>query len=636
MIKLENIKILTKLGGVFALLITATLAVSYINYNGLQQQETTAEMTEHTYQVISKLEYMIATMVDQETGMRGYLIAADKNFLEPQQSGAKAYAETSAAVRKLTADNPAQQQRLDDVDKLAAQWKEQVVDPQLRLMESPETRDEARALEARGVGKASMDAIRQKVGEMIAVEEELLEQRSNLARGAAKAARTVTIIGGGIALLICVGGLFLVNVCIVKPLAAVRLSMLRLAEGDRDTAIGHTARKDELGDMARTVEIFRDAAIRNHQLEQDALAASERAENERIRLREEAEASAQQKLREATAGLADGLRRIASGDLSFQLNTPFSEDFEALRHDLNRAIQQLSETLVSVAETTGSIDSGSQEVSRSANDLSKRTEMQAASLEETAAALDEITANVSNSTKRVTEARAVANDANQSAIRSAEVVANAVNAMERIEGSANQINNIIGVIDEIAFQTNLLALNAGVEAARAGEAGKGFAVVAQEVRELAQRSAQAAKEIKELIRNSTEEVGKGVVLVRDTGEALGAIGNFIAIVNQHMEAIALASNEQSVALAEVNSAVNQMDQVTQQNAAMVEETNAAGATLANDTQKLRRLVEKFVLAPATGQLRAVAREMAAAPAKRPLPIQAAGGARSAAPQWSEV
>jgi methyl-accepting chemotaxis protein len=235
------------------------------------------------------------------------------------------------------------------------------------------------------------------------------------------------------------------------------------------------------------------------------------------------------------------------------------------------------------------------------NDLSKRTEQQAASLEETAAALDQITVNVANSSKRADEARKVAVLANESAVQSGMVVANAVDAMQKIEQSSNEISNIIGVIDEIAFQTNLLALNAGVEAARAGDAGKGFAVVAQEVRELAQRSAKAAKEIKDLISNSSIQVQSGVKLVSETGDALKTIEGYIVTVNQHMDSIATSAKEQSVGLGEVNTAVNQMDQVTQQNAAMVEETSAAGATLANESGRLRELISQFQLGGALRQ-----------------------------------
>jgi methyl-accepting chemotaxis protein len=296
---------------------------------------------------------------------------------------------------------------------------------------------------------------------------------------------------------------------------------------------------------------------------------------------------------EATTGLADGLKHMASGDLTFRLNEAFASDFEALRSDFNAAVGQLADTLRAVSDATGSINSGAREISQGAEDLSKRTEQQAASLEETAAALDQITTNVANSSNRTEEARHVAAEANKSARRSGEVVANAVNAMQRIEQSSDQISSIIGVIDEIAFQTNLLALNAGVEAARAGEAGKGFAVVAQEVRELAQRSAQAAKEIKDLIRNSVDEVSTGVRLVQETGQALKVIEEQVVSINVQLDAIATSAKEQSVGLAEVNTAVNQMDQVTQQNAAMVEQSTAASASLSNEVQRLRRIVSEF-------------------------------------------
>jgi methyl-accepting chemotaxis protein len=202
---------------------------------------------------------------------------------------------------------------------------------------------------------------------------------------------------------------------------------------------------------------------------------------------------------------------------------------------------------------------------------------------------------VRNSSQRTEEARSVAVLANQNAARSAGVVSQAVEAMRRIEDSSQQISNIIGVIDEIAFQTNLLALNAGVEAARAGEAGKGFAVVAQEVRELAQRSAQAAKEIKALITASGAQVSSGVALVGETGTALKAIGDYVVQINTLMEAIAGSAREQSTGLAEVNSAVNQMDQTTQQNAAMVEQSTAASAALAQEATRLRSLVDQFKL-----------------------------------------
>ncbi|MDZ7601121.1 MAG: methyl-accepting chemotaxis protein, partial [Hoeflea sp.] len=371
-------------------------------------------------------------------------------------------------------------------------------------------------------------------------------------------------------------------------------TMARLASGDLAAIVGDQNRPDEIGAMARAVQVFKEAGLEKIRLEQEADAQRNRSEEARNRTSQEEQLRAQQ-MRQATSGLGEGLKHLAAGDLSFQLTEPFASDFEGLRTDFNDAVSQLGNTLRSVAEASIQIATGSTEISQSAQDLSKRTEQQAASLEETAAALDQITANVASSTQRVEEARTAAEQANHSAVQSGTIVANAVDAMGKIEQSASQISNIIGVIDEIAFQTNLLALNAGVEAARAGEAGRGFAVVAQEVRELAQRSAKAAKEIKDLIRNSTVEVEGGVRLVNETGAALKTIETYIVTVNEHMKAIAHAAKEQSVGLGEVNIAVNQMDQVTQKNAAMVEENTAASATLSTEAGQLGELIGQFRL-----------------------------------------
>ncbi|PIC02177.1 PAS domain-containing methyl-accepting chemotaxis protein [Caulobacter sp. X] len=294
--------------------------------------------------------------------------------------------------------------------------------------------------------------------------------------------------------------------------------------------------------------------------------------------------------------LAEKLGRLADGDLTAEIDT-FPDQYDRIKGDFNRSVESLRGALSAIADATDNLRSGSGEIASAADDLSRRTEQQAASLEETAAAIEEIAATVKRSADGALEASAAAAEARSHADRSGEVVREAVAAMGEIESSSNQITRIIGVIDEIAFQTNLLALNAGVEAARAGEAGRGFAVVAQEVRALAQRSADAAKEIKVLIASSTRQVERGVRLVGDTGEALAGIVSKVSEIDQLIREIAASSQEQSTGLNQVNAAMNQMDQVTQQNAAMVEETTAAVANMSTEARALAQLVGRFKTEP---------------------------------------
>lgn len=304
--------------------------------------------------------------------------------------------------------------------------------------------------------------------------------------------------------------------------------------------------------------------------------------------------------------LASALQDLAGGDLTQQLGDPFLPSLEKLRTDYNSAASKLRSAMESVSDNAGSIAAASREIGSASDDLSRRTEQQAASVEETAAALEQITTTVSDSSSRAHEAGQLVRDTKENAERSGQIVRQAVEAMGKIEASAAEIANIIGVIDEIAFQTNLLALNAGVEAARAGEAGKGFAVVAQEVRELAQRSAKAAKEIKDLIGASNSHVKNGVTLVGETGKALDEIVGRVIQVDSNVSAIVDASREQATGLKEVNTAVNTIDQGTQQNAAMVEETSAAAAGLANEANALFELLSHFKIGDAVQSRRSTA------------------------------
>jgi len=301
----------------------------------------------------------------------------------------------------------------------------------------------------------------------------------------------------------------------------------------------------------------------------------------------------------AVNDVGEALSALANKNLQYRIDRLADPTLERLRTDFNRAIDDLDRTMGAITGATVQIRSGSDEIADASDDLSRRTEQQAASLEQTAAALDQITSTVMRSAEGAKQANLAASTAKADAVKSGEVMREAVSAMNEIEQSSGQITQIISVIDEIAFQTNLLALNAGVEAARAGDAGRGFAVVAQEVRALAQRSAEAAKEIKTLIASSSDQVQRGVRLVADTGGALAGIVARVAEIDVLIAEIAKSSQEQATGLSQVNTAVNQMDQVTQQNAAMVEEATAAAANLKAETTDLAGLVGGFQISGET-------------------------------------
>lgn len=381
---------------------------------------------------------------------------------------------------------------------------------------------------------------------------------------------------------------------ITRPTNRLRDNMSAIAEGNGDVKIIDADRSDEIGGMAKALLVLRDSVRERATLQQREVEQQVRINKEREE-KETAMRQASEREHFAITQIGSALEKLADGDLTVKIND-IGAEYAKLRDDFNAAVDSLSSVMQTIMSSSRAVNDGASDIQEATNNLASRTEQQAAALEETAAALDEITVAVRTSSERTAEASSRASETKQSAQHSGEVVEKAIFAMSKIEESATHINQIIGVIDDIAFQTNLLALNAGVEAARAGEAGKGFAVVAQEVRELAQRSAGAAKEIKTLITTSTSEVENGVGLVRSTGDALKDIEEKVNRVNELVETIATAAREQATGLQEVNSAINQMDQMTQQNAAMVEETAATGSMLASEAGNLQGQLSRLRLA----------------------------------------
>ena len=428
----------------------------------------------------------------------------------------------------------------------------------------------------------------------------------------------ILFVGGLVITAAVLAALFLASAVLVKkPLTGLTRSVDKLSAGRYDEAVPGIDGGDEIGAIARALDGFRHdlADGERRRAEQEAERAAAEIERHRHEREAQAFASAQAK---AVSSLGEGMERLADGDLIWRMREDdFQGDATKMPRDFNAAVESLQATMAGILNAARSIRTGCAEISGAADDLSQRTERQAAGLEQTAAALDQITATVKRSSEGAERARQVTISAKAAAERSGAVVAEAVQAMGGIEKSSRSITQIIGVIDEIAFQTNLLALNAGVEAARAGDAGRGFAVVAQEVRALAQRSADAAKEIKGLISASTDQVGKGVKLVGETGDTLREILTQVAEINELVGEIASSSKEQAVGLAEVNQAVNQMDQVTQQNAAMVEQSTAASHALSTEAAELERLIGRFQVGAVVHEMPARVERRPTAPAPRP-------------------
>jgi methyl-accepting chemotaxis protein len=522
----------------------------------------------------------------------------------------------------------------------------------LGLAEGPESILGARRLviEARRVAEDASHQAAEKAGAIAEAARDL--GRGSVSEIGAASSRLASVAAGGQTAMLSIGVVSVIFLVItpigalyfvVRPLTSVTRVTERLAQGDMAPVEGFERQGGEIGRMAAALGVFRDNMIERTRLqkeerEREAAALRREAENrereaKEARAREEAERTREMEAADAertraarehrereemrakteaerqahaaeqdrvVSELAKGMKCLAAGDLDFRIERQFPEAYEPLRQNFNAAVGTLAETIAQIAESAARIDRNSGEIASASNDLSHRTEQQAAALEETAAAIEELTTSVRNAAKNAETADEDVRSTRSSAEEGGKIVHQAVEAMGEIEHSSEQITRIVGVIDDIAFQTNLLALNAGVEAARAGDAGRGFAVVASEVRALAQRSSEAAKEIKTLIATSTDQVGRGVELVRRTGTSLGTIVDAVANVAGLVGGIAGSAREQAQGLSEINTSVNQLDKVTQQNAAMVEEATAASNEMKDEARTLSGLFSRFKVSALAG------------------------------------
>ncbi|MFT4180394.1 MAG: methyl-accepting chemotaxis protein, partial [Rhizobium sp.] len=516
--------------------------------------------------VIDRLTLHAARMENVRDAASRDAVVADLAELQEAAARISALGQTNATMRDLTART---KPLIDSVTKgsadllqTAADWK-------------------TGRVEANGILTDAMTSLRGFVAQAQEIGKEDSERSANVS--------VIAMILG--TLLAIVGGLMLVET-LRGPLKRVTEIMTRLASGDLEVAIDGRNRGDEIGDMVRSVTVFRDAALENVRLEREAESARAlSAEEAARRAAERARIEVEQK--QALNALADVLAKLADGNLEDGMREDLSADFVEMAFTYNHAVEALRETLTDVRYTAEEIKGGTGNLATSADDLARRTEQQAAALEESSRALHRLNEVVRSTADRAKQTAASVNETQAYASQSGEVVAKAVGAMGEINRSSEKIATIIGVIDEIAFQTNLLALNAGVEAARAGEAGRGFAVVAQEVRELAQRCANAAKEIKGLISASSAQVRSGVHLVEQTGAALSEIIDHVSGVQRLVADISSATAEQSTGIEEVTRAVGEVELITQRNAAMVEENNAEIHGLRQRVDMLSEKIDRF-------------------------------------------
>ncbi len=600
-------------------------------------------------QVTASLNMAVKAMLEEAVNHRGYVLFRSDNTYKAVFDNRDIVLKALEQSRKDAAAYPNVVALLDEVKAGADAFHNNLVLPQLEAAKAGKPATEVVNIN-RSAQNGELDMFRTAAAKVVAAMNDVNTKQRDIQISAYGNLELAlfggSILAGGLAVLL----IWLLAQSIVKPITGMTNAMTRLAGGEHGVEVPAVDRADEVGRMAKAVLVFKEAAVEKLRLTNETEAMRRKVEAEQQAAQAEKQREADE-IAFAVAELAQGLSALANGDVAYRLDKPFVERLDKLRLNFNESLEKLQAALQTVGNNAHAINAGAAEIRASADDLAKRTEQQAASVEETAAALEQVTRTVKDSARRAEDVGQLVATTRTGAERSGAVVRNAVAAMTEIEKSSGEIGNIIGVIEDIAFQTNLLALNAGIEAARAGEAGKGFAVVAQEVRALAERSANAAKEIKVLISVSSGHVGTGVSLVGETGRELEQIVRAVQEISDNIDAIVTASREQSTGLSEINTAVTTMDHGTQQNAAMVEQQTAASHTLATEADGLMALLRQFNLGNGTAgtrpaqdmqTARRVSSPAQAAVSARTMvssPASKRGGAASAAvavtQEWSE-
>ena len=558
---IRNIAIPRKLALAFAVLIATFSIVSLVVFANVRTLHQVAVTRDEAKLASDHADDMLNGVVEGQSAVRGYVLLGKPAFLDTYKENAAAITAAAAEFNRHAA-RPDQAERVRRFLAAVETWQRTKVEPTLAAFADPATREQAREL----AGSKQLGAMRDSIKEIQAAQQAWVDQQDAAQRHAETMVTLALALGGAIAVALAASMGMLLSRSIARPVVAIASVMEELAEGRHQVALPSSDRRDEIGTMARAVAVFRDAAVEKARDEQERQAVF--------------------------AEVGDGLARLADADLAARFSG-FPPAYAKLEQDFNAAMEAMAQVMGAVTSATNGINDGAADIRAASDDLSQRTEQQAASLEETAAAMEQITSTVKETAASAAQANQTVEAARVEAEKSAQVVERAVAAMSGIERASSEIGEIIGVIDAIAFQTNLLALNAGVEAARAGDAGKGFAVVASEVRALAQRSAEAARDVKGKITASTGQVDAGVTLVNAAGDALARINARVGELSGLVRTIATAAEQQATGLQQVNTAVAEMDNVTQQNAAMVEEATAAARSLAVEADSLAQQVARF-------------------------------------------
>ncbi|UZE49636.1 CHASE3 domain-containing protein [Rhodopseudomonas sp. P2A-2r] len=552
----SNLKIAQKIAAVFLLMTLISLTVNGLIWRNVSTMESTSERIDHTHKVVEQINRIVAAMVDGETGVRGYLVSAKEGFLEPYLAHEKKFSAAVDEARRLTSDNPVQQQRFADISKAAQGWRTEVAEKEIALMKNSQTQTEARQMEAGGAGKKYMDGIRELASAASDAEASLLGARAAASAAAASSSYT-TIVGGGVGMVaIALIGLFTLSRGVARPIVTMTGAMSQLAANDLEAAIEGSDRRDEIGAMAKAVQVFKDNAIR-------------------VKALEAAQAETEQ---------ANAARRKAE---MFQL----ADDFESA---VGRIVQTVSSSSTQLESAAGTLSKNADRAQEQTTMVSAASEEASTNVQSVASATEEMTSSVNEISRQVQESAHIAREAVEQARKTNSRVSELAKAAARI-------GDVVELINTIAGQTNLLALNATIEAARAGEAGRGFAVVASEVKALAEQTAKATGEISQQITGIQGATQESVDSIKEIGDTIGRMSEIAST-------IASAVEEQGAATQEISRNVQQAAQGTHQVSSNITdiqrgagETGAASAqvlsaaqSLSGESGRLRDEVGKFL------------------------------------------